>query len=67
MKVLKEREYLLGNLSMLAAPTDLRNLDYAIKLQLERYERVWLADLQFKTIHLQTIQIAPAFSLSNSK
>lgn len=35
-----EREYLVGNLSMLTKMTDLRNLDRAISLELEKYELV---------------------------
>lgn len=37
---MQEREYLVENLSMLANFTDLRNLDRAISLQLEKYELV---------------------------
>lgn len=37
---MREREYLVGNITNLASLTDLRDLDRAISLHLERYEVV---------------------------
>lgn len=37
---MKEREYLVGNITKLTSLTDLRNLDRAISLHLEKYELV---------------------------
>lgn len=37
---IKQREYLINNLTSLANITDLRNLDHAISIELEKYEQV---------------------------
>lgn len=37
---MQEREYLVGNITKLTSLTDLRNLDRAISLNLEKYELV---------------------------
>lgn len=37
---IKQREYLINNLTSLANITDLRNLDHAISIELEKYELV---------------------------
>lgn len=45
--VIKQREYLINNLTFLANITDLRNLDYAISSQLEKYELVRIQYFHF--------------------
>ncbi|XP_055303918.1 potassium channel subfamily K member 1 isoform X2 [Sitodiplosis mosellana] len=40
MDVMREREYLVGNITKLTTLSDLRNLDRAISLHLEKYESV---------------------------
>lgn len=40
MNVMREREYLVGNVTKLSSYPDLRNLDRAISLHLEKYEAV---------------------------
>lgn len=54
--VLQERKYLVGNLSMLANLTDLRNMDRAISLQLEKYELVRMKE-KLIFIHAHTLTL----------